>query len=153
MFEQYMYLLFSSIETISPMPWMVQLRLDTSHTQRSAYASGTMNNIKSHLRSYLVFCLATGHPYLQFSITHLCDYLVFLACTLSYPTIQNHLSSLRLFFELHNIHVDLFQDFHIRLTLRRIKRLNGNSPSSKLPITPQILLKLHSTTDFASPWT
>ena len=124
--------------------------MDTVHTQQTAYATGTLNNIRSHLRSYILFSLATGHPYLSLSIPHLCDYLVFLSHSLSYGTIRNYISSLRIFFELHHIHVDLFHGFYISLTLRGIKCLHGSSPSAKLPITPQLLVKLHSTINFAS---
>ena len=69
---------------------------------------------------------------------------------MSYGTIRNYVSSLRIFYELHPIHVDLFHDFYISLTLRGIKRLHGYSPQAKLPITPQILTKLHSTIDVSS---
>ena len=130
--------------------WLTHLRLDTVHTQQTAYALQTLNNIRSHLHSYILFSLATGHPYLSQPIPHLCDYLVFLSHSLSYGTIRNYVSSLQIFFELHHIHVDLFHDFYISLTLSGIKRLHGSSPSAKLPITPQLLVKLHSTINFAS---
>ena len=124
--------------------------MDTLHAQKSAYAPGTLNNIRSHLRSYFIFCLATGHPHWLFSVNHICHYLVFLSRTASYPTLKNHLSSIRLLFELQQLNIDLHQDFFIRLTLRGLKRLHGHSPASKLPITPQILLRLHSTIDFSN---
>ena len=123
--------------------------MGTVHTQQTAYATGTLNNIRSHLHSYILFSLATGQPYLSLSIPHLCDYLVFLSHSLSYGKIRNYISSPRTFFEMHHIHVDLFHDFYINLTLRGIKRLHGSSPSAKLPITPQLLVKLHSTINFA----
>ena len=46
------------------------------------------------------------------------------------------------------MHVDLSQDFFIHLTLRGLKHIHGHSPSIKLPITPQILLRLRSTVNF-----
>ena len=120
------------------------------HTQQSAYATKTLNNIFSHLRSYILFSLATEHLHLSLSIPHSCDYLVFLSNSLSYGTIRNYVSSLWIFFELHHIHIDLFHDFYISLTLCGIKCLHGSSTSAKLPITPQLLVKLHSTINFAS---
>ena len=128
--------------------WIHQLHQDTTLAQQSAYAPGTINNLRSHLRSYFMFCIATGHSHLVFSAQHICQYLVFLSRTASYPTLKNHLSSIHLFFELHNMHVDLSQDFFIRLTLWGLKRIHGHSPSTKLPITPQILLRLRSTINF-----
>ena len=109
-----------------------------------------VKNLHSHLRSYLLFCLATGHPHLQFSIEHLCNFLAFLSRTVSYRSVRNYVSSLQIFYELHHIHVHLFHDFCISLTLRGSKRLHGYSPQAKLPITPQILTRLHSTIDFSS---
>ena len=128
--------------------WIQQLHQDTTHAQQSAYATGTINNLRSHLRSYFMFCVATGHSPLVFSAQHICHYLVFLSRTASYSTLKNHLSSIGLLFQLHNMHIDLHQDFFIRLTLRGLKRIHGHSPSTKLPITPQILLRLRSTINF-----
>ena len=122
--------------------WIHQLHQDTTRAQQSAYAPGTINNLHSHLRSYFMFCIAAGHPHLVSSAQHICQYLVFLSRTASYPTLKNHLSSICLFFELQNMHVDLFQDFFIHLTLQGLQRIHGHSPSTKLPIMPQILLRL-----------
>ena len=128
--------------------WINQLHQDTTYAQQSAYAPGTINNLRSHLRSYFMSCIATGHSHLVFSAQHICQYLVFLSRTASYATLKSHLSSVRLFFELHNIHVDLSQDFFICLTLRGLKCIHGHSPSTKLLITPQILIRLRSTINF-----
>ena len=81
---------------------------------------------------------------------HWLSYCVFSLTSLTYPTLKNHLSSIHLLFELQQFNIDLHQDFFIRLTLRGLKCLNGHTPASKLPITPQILLRLHSTIDFSN---
>lgn len=130
--------------------WYTKLQDDTLLSQRSAYAPGSLANLRSHLRSYFMFCIASGHSHLECSIDHICNFLVFLSRTLSFVTIRNYLSSLRIFFELHGINVDLPKDFYIALTLRGIKRLHGSQTVSKLPITPDILIQMHRTINFAS---
>ena len=84
---------------------------------------------------------------------HLCNFLVFLSQTVSYGTIRNYVSSFQIFYELHHIHVDLFHNFYISLTLRSIKHLHGYSPQAKLPITPQSFTKYMLPSTFLSPWT
>ena len=106
--------------------WYINLEDDALLSQRSAYAPGSLANLRSHLRSYFIFCLAAGHPHLEFSVDHICKFLLFLSRTLSFVTIRNHLSSLRIFFELHGIAVDLPKDLYIALTLCGIKRLHGS---------------------------
>ena len=74
----------------------------------------------------------------------------FLSRTVSYATIKNHLSSLHLFYQLHNISTDFPKDFWISLTLCGIKRITGNTQSRKLPITPSILNRIYTTVDLSS---
>ena len=130
--------------------WYLNLQDDTLHFQRSAYAPGSLANLRSHLRAYFLFCIAAGHPHLEFSVDHICKFLVFLSRSLSFVTIRNYLSSLRIFFELHGINVDLPKDFYIALTLRGIKRLHGCQSVAKLPITPDILIRIYKSIDFSS---
>ena len=119
-------------------------------TPSSHYAPGSLQNLRSHVRSYLIFCATTACHYLPVSISHICNYLVFLSRTVSYATIKNHLSSLHLFYQLHNIPTDFPKDVWISLTLRGIKHIIGNTQSSKLPITPSILNRIYTTVDFSS---
>ena len=130
--------------------WIQKLLHDTYTTLHAAYAPGSLNNMQSHIRSYLLFCISIGHPHQQLSIPVLCNYLVFLSRSLAYGSIKNHLSSLCYFYELLSIRTDLYNDFYIHLTLHGLQRQIGNSPQAKLSITPQILRHLHSTIDFAS---
>ena len=123
----------------------------TQFTLRIAYASGSLANLQSHIRTYFIFCPASEHPRFKTSIAHICNFLVSLGWTLSFGTIRNYLSSLQVFHKLHNIPVNLCKDFHIMLTLHGLKRrLREQQPAAKLPITLQILLQLYMMTNFSS---
>ena len=87
-------------------------------------------NLRSHVHSFLIFCATTACPYLPVSISHICNYLVFLSNIVSYATIKTHLSSLHLFYQLNNIPTDFPKDFWISLTLRGIKCIIGNNQAS-----------------------
>ena len=127
--------------------WLQQLHYDTDTIQQAAYAAGSLKNIQSHVRSYLLFCFPSGHHHQELSIPHICNYLVFLARTLTYGSIKNHFSSLHCFFELLHIQVDLRNDFFIHLTIPGIQRNISTTSQSKLPIAPTILLKLYGLID------
>ena len=99
---------------LPPSPtWIHALQHDTKQLQAKAYTPGSLQNLCSHVRSYLIFCAATACHYLPVSISHICNYLVFLPHTVSYATVKNHLSSLHLFYQLHNIPTDFPKGFRI----------------------------------------
>ena len=136
---------------LPPSPtWIHALQHDTKQPQAKVYAPGSLQNLRSHVCSYLIFCVATACHYLPVSISHICNYLFFLSRTVSYATIKNHLSSLHLFYQLHNIPTDFPKDFWISLTLCGIKHIIGNTQSRKLPITPSILNHIYTTVDLSS---
>ena len=57
--------------------WIQKLIHDTYTTLHAAYVPGSIKNMQSHIRSYLLFCLSIGHPHQQLSIPVLCNYLLF----------------------------------------------------------------------------
>ena len=144
------YSVFIFTDLPPPPTWIHALQHVTKQLQANAYAPGSLQNLHSHVRSYHIFCAATACHYLPVSISHICNYLVFLSRTVSFATIKNHLSSLHLFYQLHNIPTDFPKDFWISLTLRGIKPIIGNTQSSKLPITPSILNRIYTTVDLSS---
>ena len=121
----YTVLIFTDLPP--PTTWILALQHDTKQLQAEAYTPGSPQNLRSHVRLYLIFCATTACHYLPVSISHICNYLVFLSCTVSYATIKNHPSSLHLFYQLHNIQTDFPKDFWISLTLCGIKRIIGNT--------------------------
>ena len=131
------YSVFIFTDLPPPTTWIHALQHNTNQLQAKAYAPGSLQNLHSHVCSYLIFCAATACHYLPVSISHICNYLVFLSRTVSYATIQNHLSSLHLFYQLHSIPTDFPKDFWISLTLRGIKRIIGNTQPSTFPL-PQV---------------
>ena len=90
---------------LPPSPtWIHALQHDTKQLQAKAYAPGSLQNLHSHVRSYLIFCAATACHYLLFhtSVTILFSYhiqfhmlqsriisppcIYFTSCTTSQPT-------------------------------------------------------------------
>ena len=142
-------LFFTFTDSPSQPTWIHELQHATKQLQAKAYAPGFLQNLCSHVCSYLLLCchnlsLSSSIYFTQLQLS------CFLSCTVSCAIIKNHLSSLHLFYHLHNIPTDFPKGFWVSLTLRRIKRIIGNTQSSKLPITSSILNLIYTTVDFPS---
>lgn len=118
-----------------------------------AFAQSTTATYKSQLRAYLRFCLYFGYTPVPCSSHHLLRYVVFLARTLSASSIPCYLNVVRI------VHLqsgfpnplqEPFFKFQKDLLMRGIKRLHGNAVRQKLPITPDLLRKIHGTLDFTN---
>ena len=101
-------------------------RTPTCHqaTSSKGLCCGIPQNLCSHVHSYLIFCAATTCPYLLVSVSHICNYRVFLSRAFILQVAQ-HLNRLP-------------------------KRLTSNTQSSKLPITPSIHNRIYTTVNFSS---
>ena len=118
-----------------------------------AFAQSTTATYKSQLRAYLCFCLYFGYTPVPCSSHHLLRYVVFPARTLSASSISCYLNVVRILHPQSGfpnpLQEPLFK-FQKDLLMRGIKRLHGNAVRQKLPITPDLLRKLHGTLDFTN---
>ena len=143
-------------ETSKPLWWpsnIPQQNVKTdcrSKYRRQAFAQSTAATYRSQLGAFLRFCLYFGYNPVPCSSHHLLRYAVFLARTLSASSIPCYLNVVRI---LHlqsgfpnPVQEPLFK-FQKELLMRGIKRLHGTAIRPKLPITPDILCKLHGTLD------
>ena len=118
------------------------------------FAASTSRTYKSQLRAYLRFCLYFGYTIIPASSYTILRYIVFLANSLAPQSIPNYLNIIRI------IHLqpgyknpleDDFLHFSYHQLLRRIKRLIGCKVKQKLPITPEILIRMYSQLDMSLP--
>jgi len=129
-----------------------QLDTQLSDLLSKAYASGTMNNLKTQTRAYLLFCLFYGLQPLPANTLNLSRYIAFLARSLRSPqTIVNYLNGVRVYHLCNGMQFNLLKDFMVSLTLRSVRRSLGDYPLSKLPITPAILLDIYRLLDLTNP--
>lgn len=93
-YECFQYLL-QTLSLLSKDIWTKMLNL-----RQSIFAKSTKATYKSHLRSFLRFCLYFGYEPLACTVETICRYIAFLARSLSYSSIPGYLNIIRL------LHVD-----------------------------------------------
>lgn len=127
------------------------LRRDLRSTRRESYAAGTSKNHRSSWRSYALFCLHFHlHP-LPASTDTLCLFAQFLSRSMTIQSIANNLSAVKKLHQLCGHSITSFESIILTDTVNGLRRLIGKPPSRKLPITPDILSKLHSIFNLNKP--
>ena len=81
----------------------------------------------------------------------LCRYIVFLARSLAFSSIQNYLNIVRIL-HLEAGFINPLSAYTVKMLLKGVNRLIGKPPKPKLPITPDILLKMHGQLDMSIPF-
>ena len=116
-----------------------------------AFAKSTAATYRSQLRvPFCVFCLYFGYNPVPCYSYHLLRYVVFLARTLSASSIPCYLNVVRILLlqsGFPNTLQESLSKFQKDLLMHGVKRLDGNAVRQKLPISPDILRKLHGTLD------
>lgn len=116
------------------------LRQESRAVISSAYAGSTNKNLKTQIKSFLLFTLYCNIASLPASTETAVLYVIFLKHSgLSYATIKNYLNGVRIFHLCHGFSFDVLQQFDMRLVLQGIKREIGNAPRPKLAIQPETL--------------
>lgn len=126
------------------------LKAETVSTQQHAFAAGTVKNIYSHWKSYLLFCKYFGVSAVPVAPHTLACFIQFMARHIrSYQTLCSLVSHVRLLHACFGIDFHPTQYLEVRCVLAGLRRIRCVPPSPKLPITPQILLKWHSLIDWS----
>lgn len=120
------------------------LRRDLRDTKRSSYAPGTCKNLRSSWRSYSLFCIYFQLVPLPASVDTLCLFAQFLSRSMTIGTLENNVSAVKKLHQRAGYCVSNFESLTFTDTIRGLRKLIGKPPSRKLPITPEILLKLHT---------
>ena len=110
----------------------------TGHT----FAESTKAAYRTHLRTYLRFCLEFDLIIKSASQTTLLAYIVFLARTLKPSSINCYLNIIRIIHLEAGLDNPLEHNFAVTNLKKGIARLKGTPPVQKLPITCQILLQI-----------
>ena len=108
------------------------------------YANSTKCTYSSHRRSYLDFCSLLGYCPLPASETTILQYIAYLARRLKPQCIPQYLNIVSLLHKEHGLPNPMKDNWKISSTITGVHRLHGSSISRKLPITKDILFRLHS---------
>jgi hypothetical protein len=128
------------------------LRRDANLSRRRGYADGTLLNLKTQWRAYFLFCIHYAILPLPSSPDTMCLFAQFLSRSLkSIQSVRAYVSAVRTLHLYLSLPCTGFNDFILNLTMRGISRINPHTPNQKMPITPDILLKLFATLDLSSP--
>lgn len=128
--------------------WALDARLRT--LRGSMLAPSTKKTYGSYLRTYISFCNYLGIPIVPISTLNLCRFVAYLSLRLSFMSIRNYISVVRLL-HLETGHNNPIDSYLVESTLKGAKRLLGASTCPKLPITPLLLQKMRQTLDFHNP--
>ena len=115
------------------------------------YAVSTKSSYKTHLMTYLRFCLKFQLEPVPASTSTILSYTTFLARSLKPSSISNYLNIIRI------LHLDaglpnpLLDNFALTNLKKGIQRELGSPPIQKLPITCKILKLIHCQLCFFLP--
>ncbi|XP_078697432.1 uncharacterized protein LOC144925328 [Branchiostoma floridae x Branchiostoma belcheri] len=124
------------------------LRDRVRQTKRAAFAEGTWGNLRTHLRTYMLFCTFYGLPPFPSTVDTLETYAEFLSRSFRAPaSIANYISGIKTFHILFGLDTAAFSSMDLALVLRGLKKQMGHTPRQKLPFTPEVLLKIHEQLD------
>jgi hypothetical protein len=127
-----------------------ELVAEANNFKRSAFAVSTRATYRSHLRSYLRFCLYFKRTPVPADNVTLKAYVAFLARSINPNGINGYLNIVRILHCEAGLPNPLFENWDLKLVKRGVARELGVPPRQKLPITTDILLKLYGTLDLES---
>ena len=111
---------------------------------RSAYAEGTLANIRRQVSRFQHFCREIGDPSMPADLQTLLMYVQDLTEEFaSVDTIVNYLQGVKIWHQIEGHRVDNFEHFLMKLLLRGCRRQAQYKPKQALPITPKLLLQMY----------
>lgn len=132
--------------------WLTTLQQDLLHTQRQAFAKGSLKNLKSQWKKFLGFSVNRGVLHLPVSLQDLCLYIQFLTRSLKCPkSIRNYVSGLKTLHLLLDIPFPSYTELQLKLTFRGVDRSLCHVPHQAEPITTAILSQIHQVLNFSLP--
>ena len=129
------------------------LTRDATRIKNQAFAASTNNNMKTHLRAYLLFCVYFAFTPFPVSPAQLEQYIVFLSRTFkTVQAIKLYVHTIKFHHQLRSLPFPPVNSHHISLLLRGLKRVLFHLPHPVLPISPHILLKIFSVLNLRNPF-
>ena len=121
----------------------MQLDFQAKFVSAVAYAHSSFNTHRSQWRSYLWFCTTYHLVPVPTKVQTIIRFLIHLSYYCKYSTVIKYLSAINVLHRHFGFNVTFEEVFSIKPVLRRLRRILGDAPVQKLPITPDILLWLH----------
>lgn len=120
------------------------------HLRTNAYAASTRRTYLTYLHSFLKFCSDNNIAPVPISSANLGRYIAHLSLKLSFSSLRNYLSVVRI------LHLEAgkpnpLDSFYISSILKGARRVLGEVSKPKLPITIDILKQVFSCIDLSSP--
>ena len=127
-----------------------QLKLEAMKTQANTYAKGTRKNLRSAIRTFILFCVKFGRPICPTDRSTLMSFAQLMSLTVGYGHIKTLFWGVKL---MHKALDEQFpeDDFQVDTTLKAIKRQLAGTPYQTLPITPEILTQMYLFVDINDP--
>ena len=114
------------------------------------FAESTKKAYKVHLKAYMTFCQSIQVCPVPASSDTLVKYAAFLARSLKYTSVRQYLNIVRILHLEWGLENPMKDNFSLNCVLKGIRRGLGDSQCRKLPITPELLLKILSKLDLSS---
>ena len=116
----------------------------------NSFASSTLKTYSAHFTAYSDFCGNLNIPLVPISQINLGRYIAFLSRRLSFNSVRQYLNIVRL------VHLDaglknpLDDNWYVTSILKGVRRIKGDAPTQKLPITLDILHRVFLTINLQS---
>lgn len=107
--------------------------------QGQALSINTKKSYSAQLKSYKTFCERLGEPPIPASPLLLCRYAAHLANRLKFSSIKQYFSVIVLLHKQFGLQNPCSSNFFLAHTLKGIKRVLGDRPCRKEPMTPRLL--------------
>lgn len=120
--------------------WVIKYR-------NAAYADCTKSAYRCQLKSYLLFCDRFHFKPVPASSDVMCKYAAHLASKMKPNSVRQYMNIVKLLHIESGFKNPLEGDWFLSTVLRGIDRLNATTVHRKLPITPEILKKIHKVLD------
>jgi hypothetical protein len=128
-----------------------ELQLEAAAFKRVAYADSMKSCYRSHLNSYLRFCIYYSRCPVPVDQVTLKTYAAFLARSLKPSSLAGYFNIIRILHLERGLDNPIQGNWDLNLVRKGITRQLGVPPVQKLPITIEILMKIHSLLNWSSP--
>jgi hypothetical protein len=127
----------------------MELLAEAASFKRIAWAESTKSAYRTHLNTFLRFCIFFGRKPIPADQVTLMAYVAFLARTLKPGSINCYINVVRIMHLEAGMPNPLKENFEIGLIRRGVARRLGVPPNQKLPLTASILLQMRAFLDLS----
>ena len=127
-----------------------ELDREVSATVGQAWAVNTLKTRNSQWSKYLTFCIDMGLKALPADPSTVSRFLVFLARSCKFSTINNYLSAINVLHKFYGHGIDYRQYYLIQLILKGLKRQLGTQLDQSRPFSKNQLIAMYATLDLTN---